>query len=371
MRVATTKHIKTGDFGISWIRSAVLIAALLLPGAARADLTVPLTAEQVACNQAQLEKMLGRMRATAPFVNQLELPTTLFLSYSQQRGAYEGLAIANEFDRHPNSPDGLPVPPPEHHLSFHLNPSVRTLLLNPARPTVGQISLNREQSSSNLVPAGQATNITLTLDPSLSGNPAPDRLGINNLEVPSLGAAHNGFLSNSTKPGRGLDADGLLQPCHDLFTGQDRKVFLLLSRMLRVIGGLVRPDLGSVNADLEVSMFRLQAQHGYRAEIDLLTPDGALAGHIALDLEVEWTPEGHLTSGSLQVLPVCTDGQLHGCTQIEQQSQIYLVPPVFPGQTRWFSSPNSVGVFISPTSPIPAPAAVNFEDLLKDTTWNP
>jgi hypothetical protein len=353
------------------LRLVFLIGILHLPRVVGAELTVPLTAEQVACNQAQLEKMMGRMRATAPFVNELELPTTLFLSYSQPTGMYEGLAIANEFDRHPNSPDGLPIPPPEHHLAFHFNPSVRTLLLNPERPTVGQISLNREQSSSNLVPSGRATNITMTLDPSLPGNPAPDRLEINNLEIPPPGSAYNGFLSNSTKPGRGLDTDGLLQSCHGRFTDQDRKVFLVLSRMLRLIAELVRPDLGTVDADLEVAVFRLQAEHAYGAEIGLLTPDGVLSGHILLELDVQWSSEGHLTSGTLRVLPFCTAGQDQGCTHIDHEVAIYLIPPVFPGKTRWLSLPEKIGVFLNPASPVPGPVPVDFEALLADTTWNP
>ncbi len=366
-----TKHARPRNPAKSalWFRTAALIGALLLPGAARADLTVPLTAEQVACDRAQLERMLGRMRATAPFLQGIQVPTTLLLSHGYPSGVYEGLAISNEFDRQTASPDGLPVPPPEHHLAFHLNPSVRTLLLNPERPTVGQVSLNREQSSSNLVPPGLPTNITLMLDPSLPGNSAPDRLEINNLEALLPGSTYNGFLANSTKPGRGLGADGLLQACHDSVTDQDRKVFLLLSRMLRVLAE-VETDFGVVFGDLEIALFRLQDEHTYRAEVEVLTPDGTPSGQIALELIVEWTPSGHLTNGSLRVLPRCSEGLTHDCTNIQYQAQIYLVPPVFPGQTRWVYSPK-VGIFIYATQPSPAPAAVNFEDLLKDTTWNP
>ncbi len=354
-------------------RIAVLAITLLLPGAAKADITIPLTAEQVACDQAQIERMLGRMRATALLIRfGYDLPTALFLSRSASTSSYEGLALANQFLRITDGSPADPVPPPEQHLAFHLNPNVRELLLNPARPPVGQVSLNREQSASNLVPPGGLTEVTLSLDPTLPGNPDPDLLVINNLEVPGVSNPYNGFLSNSTKPGRGLAADNLLVPCHTDLTAQDRKVFLVLPRMLRI-----RAELRNGHEpDIEAAIFRKEDAHTYGVEIDffdLSALGGGVLGHVALELVVSWSPDGHLTSGTIRVLPYCANGETQGCTQVGQIStRVLLVPPVFAGNTKWNENdPRVVSLFFGSLSPIPAPAAVNFEDLLKDTTWNP
>jgi hypothetical protein len=343
----------------------LLAGTLVVPGVADAQLTMPLTAEQVACNQVQLARMLGRMDVTTGELFGSELPTNLLLSYSNSSGFYEGLVSTGQH-REVSGPGGVDFWP-ERHLSFNLNPSIRTLLLNPSRPTLGQVSLNREQSSSNLVPAGQAWAVSLDVDPSLPGNPNPDRLIINNLELPALEFPYNGFLANSTKPGRGLSEDGLLQSCHDRFTDQDRRIFALLQRILRIEG--VLPEVELI-ASAKISIFREQAEHIYRIEADLLDPVNLIRGHVAAELEIGWTSDGHLTTGSLRVLPLCLEGQTQDCTRVTNYGFVWLLRPVLPGESFWIPSQAVRGSF-GPDLPTPDPVAIDFEALLADTTWNP
>lgn len=124
--------------------------------------------------------------------------------------------------------------------------------------------------------------------------------------------------------------------------------------------------------DVEAALFRKQDEHSYGAEIDLFSRDGVLEGHIALELTVLWTPEGHLTSGTLRLLPFCPEGQTQGCTRVGESAEVLLVRPVFAGQTKWDpADPGAVNRVFGTVYPFPDPAAVDFETLLAGTTWNP
>jgi len=353
--------------------SALLAAA---PSAPAQGLTHPLTATQVACSEIQLERMFGRMRLRADQVPSLNLPTTLFLSYSNSVGFYDGLAISNQFQR-VDVCVGCSPTPAEHYLAFHINPSVRTLLLNPARRTLGQVSISREQSTSNLVPGGQPTALVLKLNPALPENPNPLELEINNYEVPAIGKPYNGFLASSTGPGRGLTEDGLLTPCHDLFTQQDRQVFSILQRIVRIKSHRtdesdeVDESFGPFS-EVEVAIFRSESENAYRLDVyandyENLQPHG----RVALALNIDWTPEGHLTSGLLQVLPPCSGGLTIGCTTTDLAAEIFFVPPVFAGHEYWLERvPSNRLISFDPTKPLPQPITIDFEALLEKATWN-
>ncbi len=322
----------------------------------------------MACNAAQLDRMLSRMTAPTRVFHPIELPKTVLLTYSNSVGFYEGLALTNQFLRHLTTPGDLPVP--EHHLAFHLNPDVRTLLLNPERPPVGQVSLNREQSASNSTTPGTPVEVVLTLDPSLAGNPAPDLLIINNFEVPNQGQPYNGFLANSTKPGRGLSVDGLLSSCHDRFSEQDRRVFALLQRIIRFRGEL-NGALRDTLADVKVAIFRAEEEQTYRLNVTFLDPAGVAHGHLALELRIDSTQDGRLTTGALTALPSCTGAPSLACTTTDLKVETLLVAPVLPGQDFWNDqAPEARRLFFDPAHPLPAPMAVDFEALLAGTAWN-
>lgn len=350
-----------------WLRRAFSIAGLaFLAGACSVgaqELTQPLTAEEVACNERQLEKLLQRMNAAKEVYWPLaQLPTNLLVSYSNSSGFYDGLLTTDEQIRL-DIGQIPPVVPYEHYLAFNINPSVRTLLLNPARPELDQVGLNREQSSSNLVTPGGYFDLTLTLDPTLGGG---DPLVINNFEEPLPGEPYNGFLANSTKPGRGLTADSLLTPCHQKFTDFDRHVFAILQRMVR---GADASAFAA--ADTEIAIFRGEDPHVYRINFYPVFEGLVTGPRMAVELEVSWTSQGKLTMGELKVLPTCDRETQAGCTKSDRGALIvFLIPPVFGGSERYPADATENGVaFVWYEGPS-APRSVNLEALLAHTTWN-
>ncbi len=342
----------------------------LTAGMAQAQLTNSLTTEEVGCNARQLDLLLGRVSAGDGVLQSNQLPKTAFVTYSNPDGFYEGLALTNQDWRiDPLLPS--PPPTPERYLAFHLNPSIRTLLLNPARPPVGQIALGREQASSNLVTSGGPYDLTVKINPTLSPvPPAQDLLEINNFEVPATGQPYNGFLANSTKPGRGLDQDGLLTPCHRKLTNFDRQVFALLQRMIRVTTFIQEEDQ---YGDTEISVFRAEEEHTYRLTIYPLGTPGLSPpqGHVAGEIKLSWTDSGRLTAGTLKVLPACGGTVKLDCSASDAITRIFLISPVFGGAEKWPDSLQSNEVFFDGLGGgISGPATYDIEALLAGTDWS-
>jgi hypothetical protein len=345
-----------------------LLAVVLALPANAADLTRPLTKEEVACNSRQLDRLLARVTAGDVVLKPRQLPKTVFVTYSNQEGFYEGLVFTNQDWR---LDPLIPSPPstPERYLAFNLNPSIRTLLLNPVRPPVGQISLSREQSSSNLVAPGGFYDLTVKINPTLSAAPAPqDLLEINNFEIPAAGQPYNGFLANSTKPGRGLEHDGLLTPCHEKLTDFDLHVFAVLQRMIRVTISII--DEGQYG-DSEIALFRGQEEHTYRFNVYPLGTPGIAPpqGHVAGEIRLTWTAEGKLISGTLSVFPPCAEAPDLDCSTSPGVTRIFLISPIWGGMVKWPNSLRWNEVFYGGG---PAePATYDLEALLADTRWNP
>jgi len=164
----------------------ILLALLLLsPAAALAEpapLTHPLTSEEVACNRAQLNRLLNRLSLSASVPETASPTRELAVTYSNERAFYEGLGIVGQ-----DFFSGQLTP--EYELAFNLNPSLRDLLANPARPPLPQISLSREAAASNFVKPTNPHAFTLLLNPRLSGTPsAADLLLVKGLrlQVPGL-----------------------------------------------------------------------------------------------------------------------------------------------------------------------------------------
>jgi hypothetical protein len=344
---------------------AFLVALHFLGTAANAaELTQPLTAEDVACNERQLERLLSRLKAGDEVIAYPQVPKGVFVTYSNSVGFYDGLALTMQDWRL----DIGQIPPTdaiEHYLAFNINPSIRTLLVNPARPELGQVSLGREQSNSNLVSPGSYFELKVSIDPSLPGNPQPDLLEINNYDVPAVGESYNGFLANSTKPGRGLSEDGLLTPCHGKLTDFDRHVFAILQRMIRFYFA----DFQLV--DWEGSIFRGMDQHTYRFNISPIegTLNPPALGRVAGEIHLSWTSEGKLTSGTWQMLPLCSQDQELGCTSLLFGAHAVLITPVFGGVEEYTDDPFDRFIYVTADGPGPA-VTVDFEKLLSKTTWN-
>ncbi|HBL25524.1 MAG TPA: hypothetical protein DD490_01680 [Acidobacteria bacterium] len=344
-----------------------LLACLLLLGstaaAAGRELTNPLTAEDVACNERQLERLLKRMNAAK--VGEYHPPETvkhLLVSYSNSSGFYDGLVATDESFRL-DIGQPTPVDSYEQYLAFNINPSIRTLLLNPDRPELAQMSLSRENSSSSLVKPGPWFDIVLTLDPTLGGG-AP--LVINNFVEPPIGDVYNGFLSSSTKPGRGLIADGLFTPCHNKLTDFDRHVFSVLQRIARSsdTGAFLQPDT-------EIAIFRGEDPHVYRINYYPIYEGLEERGRMAVELNVKWDEHGRLLTADTKTYDICLAGAELSCTSLDRRAMNwFLIPPVHGGREYYDRSKIQYGGgFHGPDGPEP-PMTINFATLLAGTTWN-
>lgn len=334
---------------------------LALPAAAQ-DLTQPLTPEEVACNERQLEKLLQRLNAAEERYRLPEIPTAVSVSYSNSAGFYEGIVATQQSFR--LDIGGIPPATPyEHYLSFNINPSIRTLLLNPARPELAQVGLNREQSNSNLVTPGGYFDLTLTLDPTLGGG---DPLVINNFEEPAPGEPYNGFLANSTKPGRGLTVDGLLKPCHQKLTDFDRHVFSILQRMAR--GAEVSEFF---TPDDEISIFRGEDPHTYRINYYPVFEGLVTGPRMAAEIKISWTPEGRLTTAVMRALPACAVEGQAGCSASNRGALvIFLIAPLFGGTELFPGNAGENGVSYVWYEGPSAPVTIDLAALLAHTTWN-
>jgi hypothetical protein len=345
-----------------YILGASLAMLLVSTCLAAQELTVALTGQQVSCNEGQLGRLLARTTATgAPLENSPPTLTTL-VSYSNSVGFYDGLAVANEGAR--CNPGPPPLGLPEHYLAFNINPSLRALLLNPRRPPLGQAELSREETSSNFVSPNDNDRIVLTINPTLASSADSGLLMINNFLIPAIGSPYNGFLASSTKPGRGLSDDALLTPCHAAFTAQDRKIFAILQRMVRVLA-----VQGNCNFDTKIAIFRATDPHTYRIDVYVQDLNGAFLGKAAAVLQIDWTSAGVLTSGTLSMLPACSGNSPLACSTVSILTWVYLIAPVLGGSERR-SGEQSWAVNFDPAIGRSQPVAVDLTMLLRGSTWN-
>jgi hypothetical protein len=340
---------------LCWRAALILLLGVssdLLFAAEVEDLTSALTPEQVGCNEDQLERLLIRSQLTTTGLH------TLFLTYAER--GYEGLGVAR------SHPEITPVA--ESYLAFHLNPDVRPHLLNPERPPIRQVGLTREDSASNL---GGSPAMTLDVNPlaQVAAPPwtGPAILRINNRVQPEL-------QTSDVKPGRGVEQHGLHTVCHSGFTAFDRWVFSLLERMLVVTANTFVGPAVTVQAHTEVAIFRDQDPHSFRIHVypssAELSPD---ANRLAVRLRIDWTVDGRLTQGLMEVLPRCTRSVREDCTTAlrVEEVRVFLAAPVA-GGSRSRPLPMFGVVYNTALGNPDAPpqGTVDFEELLAATAWN-
>ena len=345
----------------------VLLSAatlMVMPARAAAEqLTETLSEEDVVCNALQLQRMLSRVSGGYEDFAIEQLARTTFVTYSNSVGFYEGLGVTNQSWRF-GAPFFPPFrAPPESYLAFHINPSIRRLLLNPSRPPLGQVALVREESSSNIIEANPYLTVNLRLNPTLGSGAGS--LVINNLRTPAVGGTEAG-ISSTVGQGRGLTVDGLLDSCHGKFSDFDRHIFAILQR-------IIRPSIVNetgVLVDTEVGVFRGPEPNAYRLNVYAIEDAGAPPlGRVALELSVEWNESGKLTTGVLRVLPACAPGESLGCTAGGMtEGGVLVIPPVF-GEI-WSSGDARVRHVSYFHNQGGAPAQIDFTALLAESKWN-
>lgn len=346
------------------ILSFALLAVILATGFAAAQPTEAtsntLTAEQVSCNETQLRSLLQRMTLRGAGNQSDNLSLSLLVSYSNPFGFFEGLAVVNQT---PFSVATAGSTRPESFLAFSLNPSIRTTLANPARQPLAQVTLVREETSSNLVSGNSPVAINLSLNPTLASGATSGLLQINNVQA--SGSQCSQVLSADLKPGRGLIQAGLTTACHTLFTDFDRFVFEILERTFRVAA----PN--NPSQDFKVAIYRGEQPFTYRIDVYPVSSNGTLGAPVALLLSLSTDASGNLRDGSLQVLPACAAGQTTGCSNPQSVAlSFYLVPPVFGGSQVRLTSDVQTVLPLAAGSTTANPVPFNFGQILTSTLWN-
>ena len=340
---------------------ALLASTLVAAAPSRADERLTLTAAQVVCNRAQLDALAARMEVTAPGGGLAPRAQSLFVTYSNAYGFYEGMVVGEPRYRRTEVPQvpTFPGPGPEHQLGFHLNPSVRELLLNPERTPLAQVSLTREVSTSSLVPTGDPFEVILGVNPTLGGH-GPGDLVIDNLSVPAPGEM---VRVADTKPGRGLTDADLTQLCHPRLRPLDRRVFAVLQRTLRVD---VADPVRGLRYDTRIAVYRDEPPDQYLADIFVVDPEtGAMRPTpLVARIQVAVDASGRLTDGHLDMpVHLLTDGP-------PVEGSVFVTAPLFGG----VGSRYDPAVVYPVGGPVPAAPDTfwdfDWQNVLAATAWN-
>ncbi len=327
-----------------WTRRGLVLLPLLLPGwvlgAQAQGAPGELSEAEVACDALRIGSLLERIAVTAVAAPGNTKTTGLTLSFTAS-GDFAGIATSGSA---PGSPGAA--------LAFSTNPEETTLLRNPARPQLFSVSWTRNDLSSNLVAAGDADELRLSLNPTLDlvNPPVGNLLALNNLNAQAGAAAQ----STDAKPGRGLGSS--LVACHGDFSARDVHVFRVLSRIVRV----EVPGARSV----KLAIYRRTFVGNYRLEADAFDASGASLGRLSAAFSVASDlarPPGELGRASLVIFAPCQPGFNTECTRLVGDGAIALFKPVASG--------------LPPPTPYRASTAgpifveVDLADLLADTTW--
>ncbi|HBL25287.1 MAG TPA: hypothetical protein DD490_00450, partial [Acidobacteria bacterium] len=193
----------------------------LLAWATAADAQVvsrPLTAEQVACEERQLERLVHRMAAS-------EETSNLFLwRSSADGGLFRGLASTSEL-RYDDT--GVRYRK-ENQLAFDLILKAGEDFLDPRRPRLPQATLVRRDAASNVHPTpvnSYPLTTVLDLAPEVP-DPTLPKMPLRITSAPAAGS--------DDRAGRSIAAADFLTACHSEVTAFDLAVYQLLARTVRI-----------------------------------------------------------------------------------------------------------------------------------------
>jgi hypothetical protein len=352
----------------------ILLLVVVLPRMSAAQsFGKALTADQVACEERQLSRLLYRTVAGA-------VDSQVFLWRSSPAGgAFSGLSVAGPLV---DIVTGL-LSHREEQLAFDLILKTQEDFLNPQRQLLPQATLVRRDTASNLSSAPPVPDNTLNVIIDLA------------LEVPNPTApTHPLMITNRRTPGAGQDDEAsrglaiadLLTACHTEVSDFDLRVFSLLSRTVRASDALLEPSprcLGPFScASFKGIIFRGAEPLTYRMNIHdygfSCVNDDCFYGEggVALLFRLQVDGGGRLTGGDVQVLPWCEAGERFGCTDAQNPDfGVFVLPPLRPGvETQgesaflraahlniWFNGAGEDNVLHD---------TVNWPDLLRDTSWN-
>lgn len=388
------------------IRSIATAGALLLvvpAGALAGELTFPLTPAESSCAEQRLAHVERRLASYGAG----QLPVALGINsiwISAASGTiHTGLVRlidngGNGFMDFASGSEHFT----EEDLAFNLLFTPDQSFLDPQQVLESQAILVRRDTGTNLVTDSSAcgTNspvldlscpIELKFDLSaIPGNSLFPQipLEVNNASasVPGLKGPQAGPLPAASGTGPGIAADRLTQPCGGTLTSFDQHVFEILARTI------VPSDCystvpatcfsGEDDAAYNLTIFRAADPHTYRVDIwvyQYLCNDQnacyTTIGALALEFHIDWDTAGHLTTGSVRVLPRCLPGQTYECTNEAMQFGIFILPPIVPGAEEelpaaFHGAPYLYVAGINEPSPQVLSAPINWQQLLGGTALN-
>ena len=299
-----------------------------------------LSADEVVCDELRLASLFDRLGLDAPGIGKAPGVNVSFT----RLGDFAGLAYTG------NGPGT-----PEHHLAFSTNPEETSFLRNPERPQSFALSLTRNQTNSDLVPAGSPDELWIYVNPTLSDSPPPEAvLSVNDVGDP---IAREGGKPAESKPGRGLAE--VVRLCHGKLTALDQHVFRVLNKLARATAD------GAASS--QIAIFRGEAPDTYRLDVYPIGGGGAAMGRLAVELEVDFGPGGRLDGGTLRVLDRCGAGKSANCTSVTAFTELQLVEPAASGGF-WNDGPFAVSTSGVQGDGQPT-ADVDFAALLAGTSW--
>jgi hypothetical protein len=392
------------------LRGILLLGSLSFlapPSVTAATLTFPLTPAESSCAEQELARVERRLASYGSGAIATSLGTnSIWLAMDGGAGtAYAGIVrlIDNGGDAFSDFAAGT-----EHFteadLAFKLLFTPTESLLDPHQPPAPQALLARRDTGTNLLADSAACgtqnplpqldcpivlNFDLSAVPGDSVHPQlPLVVNSASIAVPDLTGLQASPLSAASGSGPGIDTGRLDQPCGGTLTSFDQHVFEILARTIvpsdcystvpATCGNPVGTDLLSYN----LAIFRGADPHTYRVNIypyEYVCSDQNVCystiGPLALEFAVDWDSQGHLTTGSVKVLPRCRAAQTFDCTQPYMQFGVFLVPPIFPGQEEelpaaFHGAPYLYVAGINDPSPEVLTAPINWQRLLSGTALN-
>jgi hypothetical protein len=339
------------------------LALILLPALSEAQVTQPLTAEQVHCSADQLRAILGRSAVLfGPAYN--DQTVTFLFTYAGGSNELSGLALMEQEDT-----SGRAVGA-DRQLLFSVLPSPSRLRRNPAKPQLSSFNLIRDMASSDPSrledPFAMAVVIDPTVDPQKNESFAA-LLAIDNLSL------QEGGITSDGKTGRGLQA--LLERCPaTTFTKADLHVFDVLTRMLRTTAwSTKRTDkkaerlhkLAAIYRGEEASTLSTGTRTSYR--IDLFPLLEKTTSRVSLELLVDLGQDGTLGDATLRVLPACAAEGDRDCTTATSEVAVSIIHPIS-GQQKWTAEAGKTVCWKGPAS-CPGEVTFSFAERLKGTSW--
>jgi hypothetical protein len=369
------------------MRAQVLVLSALVAAipsvAGAATLTNPLTADQVTCDELQLERLALRGGVIEPSPFDFGHPSLFLWHSSAGGGAYSALAVEDGIR---GGETGFPLIRSETQLAFDLSFHSAADILNPARALLPQVTVVRREMDSNLIAPGDTTPnlvVLFGLEPRVLDPLQPIiPVEINNLTAAS---ASNQPVAYANGAGRGIETDALTSSCGSALTPFDQRVFTILSRTVRMaqcalLGGVrfCNPDGSAYN----VTLFRAADPQTYRANVYFYAEACSDANvcsfsvdKVAYQFTFTWDSNGNLNTGVVTVLPACPSSVLApGCSDPNgNRTPMFILPPLWPGHGHQGPRQFSLGTLVWDDGPgstnnvLSAP--INWQTLLAGSAW--